>query len=157
MNHVLLLMYAIFNTVYICFNLNQSWEREISRASKTHARSLQEVRTKVRFIYGNWSWFIYLFQMAIILVLTINYSSLKRGLIVKGLSTPGKVNLAEYFTKHHPASHVKKGRKLYVNEPDSPRTISACNKILAQWVGQKGVLSPGFSPVTLARDTTTRS
>ena len=45
---------------------------------------------------------------------------------------PGKVNLADYFLKHHPASHVKKVRKLYVNEPASPRNISACNKILAQ-------------------------
>ena len=25
---------------------------------------------------------------------------------------PGKVNLADYFSKHHPASHVKKVRKL---------------------------------------------
>ena len=45
---------------------------------------------------------------------------------------PGKVNLADYFSKYHPASHFKKVRKLYVNEPDSPRTISTCNKILAQ-------------------------
>ena len=55
---------------------------------------------------------------------------------------------------------VKKVRKLYVNEPDSPRTISACNKILAQWVAHKGVLSPGLSPVgtrILARDTSTRT
>ena len=41
---------------------------------------------------------------------------------------PGKVNLADYFLKYHPVSHVKKVRKLYVNEPDSPRIISACNK-----------------------------
>ena len=45
---------------------------------------------------------------------------------------PGKVNLADYFSKHHPASHVKKVRTLYLNKPDSPRTISACNIILAQ-------------------------
>ena len=40
---------------------------------------------------------------------------------------PGKVNPADYFSKHHSASLVKKVRKLYVNEPDSdsPRTISA--------------------------------
>ena len=44
---------------------------------------------------------------------------------------PGKVNLADYFSKHHPASHVKKVRKLYVNELDSPRIISVCNNILA--------------------------
>ena len=41
----------------------------------------------------------------------------------------GKVNLADYFSKHHSASHVKKVRKIYVNKPDSPRTISACNRI----------------------------
>ena len=45
---------------------------------------------------------------------------------------PGKVNLADYFSKHHPASHIKKIRKLYLNEPDSPITIVVCNKILAQ-------------------------
>ena len=45
---------------------------------------------------------------------------------------PGKVNLADYFSKHHPASHVKKVRKLYVNELDNPGTISTCNRILAQ-------------------------
>ena len=50
----------------------------------------------------------------------------------KAYWVPGKVNLANYFSKHHLASHVKKVRKLYVNEPDSPRTIRACNKILAQ-------------------------
>ena len=46
--------------------------------------------------------------------------------------TPGKVNLADYFSKHLPASHIKKVRKLYLNESDSPRNISACNKVLAQ-------------------------
>ena len=44
----------------------------------------------------------------------------------------GKVNLADYFSRHHPASHVKKVRILYVNETDSPRTISVCNRILTQ-------------------------
>ena len=52
--------------------------------------------------------------------------------IFKVYWAPGKINLADYFSKHHPASHVKKVRKLYVNEPDIPRTISACNIILAQ-------------------------
>ena len=45
---------------------------------------------------------------------------------------PGKVNLANYYLKHYPVSHVKKVRKLYLNKPDSPQTISACNKILDQ-------------------------
>ena len=44
----------------------------------------------------------------------------------------GKVNLADYFSKHHPARHVKEVRKLYLHKPDSPRTIIACNKIFAQ-------------------------
>ena len=52
--------------------------------------------------------------------------------MIKVYWAPGKVNLANYFTKHHLASHVKKVRKMYVHELDSPRTISACNKILAQ-------------------------
>ena len=59
---------------------------------------------------------------------------------------PGKVNLADYFSKHHSASHVKKVRKLYVNETDSPRNISACNRILAQGVTYKGVLRPWVKP-----------
>ena len=45
---------------------------------------------------------------------------------------PDEVNLVNYFSKHHPACHVKKVRKLYLDKPDSPRSISACNKILAQ-------------------------
>ena len=43
----------------------------------------------------------------------------------------GKVNLVDYFSRYHPVIHVKKVRKLYLNEPDSPKTVSACNKILA--------------------------
>ena len=46
--------------------------------------------------------------------------------------TPGKVNLADYFLKHHPASHVKKIRTLYLYEPNSSRTISVCSKTVAQ-------------------------
>ena len=62
--------------------------------------------------------------------------------MLKAYWAPGKVNLGDYFSKHHPSNHVKKVRKLYVNEPDSPRTISACNKILAQWIAYKGALIP---------------
>ena len=43
---------------------------------------------------------------------------------------PGKVNLADYYSKHHPASHVKKVRKIYINEPDSPRSLQGCVKAL---------------------------
>ena len=57
---------------------------------------------------------------------------------------PGKVNPADYFSKHHSASLVKKVRKLYVNEPDSdsPRTISAY--ITKYWLNEQpmGVLKP---------------
>ena len=58
---------------------------------------------------------------------------------------PGKVNLVDYISKHHPASHVKKVRKLYLNELDSSRTIVACNKYwLNEGVAYKGVLSLGY-------------
>ena len=45
---------------------------------------------------------------------------------------PGKENLADYYSKHHPASHVKKVRKIYLNEPDSPGTLQGqgCVEIL---------------------------
>ena len=40
-------------------------------------------------IYCDWLWIFYLFLSAIILFLIINYSSLRIGLIVKGLSASG--------------------------------------------------------------------
>ena len=52
----------------------------MSRTSKTHARSTYISRTLLMVIDRA---FIYLFLRAIVLVLIINYSSLKRGLSVK--------------------------------------------------------------------------
>ena len=43
---------------------------------------------------------------------------------------PGKVNLADYYTKHHPASHVKRIRPIYTHGPDSPSSLQGCVKIL---------------------------
>ena len=44
---------------------------------------------------------------------------------------PGKVNLADYYTKHHPAKHVKQIRSIYINGPSSPRSLQGCIKFLA--------------------------
>ena len=43
----------------------------------------------------------------------------------------GKVNLADYYTKHHPASRVKHIRPIYIDGPESPRSQQECVKILA--------------------------
>ena len=43
----------------------------------------------------------------------------------------GKVNLADYYTKHHPAKHVKQIRSIYINGPSSPRSLQGCVKLLA--------------------------
>ena len=55
---------------------------------------------------------------------------------------PGKVNLADYYTKHHPMRHIRALRPLYTSQPGSPRTLLACNKLLAMSV----FLTP---PITL--------
>ena len=44
---------------------------------------------------------------------------------------PGKHNLADYPTKHHPASHHKQVRPIYLNcEDTSPSTMQGCIEIL---------------------------
>ena len=45
---------------------------------------------------------------------------------------PGKVNVADYFTKKHPASHHKKVRPIYLNMPNSPKTMQGCARILTR-------------------------
>ena len=41
---------------------------------------------------------------------------------------PGKHNLADYPTKHHPASHHRRVRPIYLNCGDeSPSTMQGCN------------------------------
>jgi hypothetical protein len=43
----------------------------------------------------------------------------------------GKNNLADYMTKHHPASHHQQVRPIYLYEPDkSPETVQGCVEIL---------------------------
>jgi len=43
----------------------------------------------------------------------------------------GKNNLADYMTKHHPASHHQHVRPIYLYEPDkSPETVQGCVEIL---------------------------
>ena len=87
------MLYAIFVL------MNRERENRCARAkcmlkvsTKERSRSNHDRETRVRhllvvfyfnIIYVDWSWFIYLFLRAIILVLITNYSSLKRGLSVK--------------------------------------------------------------------------
>ena len=44
---------------------------------------------------------------------------------------PGKVNLAEYYTKHHPVEHVKQISSIYINGPSSPRSLQGYVQLLA--------------------------
>ena len=43
---------------------------------------------------------------------------------------PGIYNLADYYTKHHPGSHHKKVRPIYLYEASSPTTLQGCIKIM---------------------------
>ena len=44
---------------------------------------------------------------------------------------PGQHNLADYVTKHHPSSHHKRLRPIYMyNKDTSPSTVQGCIKIL---------------------------
>ena len=43
----------------------------------------------------------------------------------------GNKNLADYFTKHHPASHHRRVRPIYVTTDNSPSTLQGCIKLLA--------------------------
>jgi hypothetical protein len=46
---------------------------------------------------------------------------------------PGKHNLADYHTKHHPGSHHKKVRPIYLYEGEtSPKTLQGCIEILTK-------------------------
>jgi hypothetical protein len=46
---------------------------------------------------------------------------------------PGKHNLADYHTKHHPASHHRQVRPIYLNcEGLSPKTMQGCIEILTK-------------------------
>ena len=44
---------------------------------------------------------------------------------------PGKYNLADYFTKHHPGSHHRRVQPIYLYEAGkSPTTLQGCVEIL---------------------------
>ena len=43
---------------------------------------------------------------------------------------PGKHNLADYYTKHHPGSHHKRVRPIYLFEEGSPSTLQGCIKLM---------------------------
>ena len=51
--------------------------------------------------------------------------------VFKLMGAPSKVNLANYFTKHHSVKHVKKLRPLHTTEKDSPRSLQGCVELLA--------------------------
>ena len=44
---------------------------------------------------------------------------------------PGNENTGDYFTKHHPASHHRRVRPIYVKTPHSPSSLQGCPKLLA--------------------------
>ena len=44
---------------------------------------------------------------------------------------PGATNLADYYTKHHPAKHHKKVRPIYMAESNSPTEMQGCVDLLA--------------------------
>ena len=63
---------------------------------------------------------------------------------------PGKVNLADYFTKHHPPAHHKALRPVYLapsNENDM-YSMQRCIEILGARLGKK--LSPALKHTTQA-------
>ena len=43
---------------------------------------------------------------------------------------PGKTNLADYFTKHHPGQYHSRIRPIYLKTSNTPRTVQGCHKIL---------------------------
>ena len=49
----------------------------------------------------------------------------------------GKRNLADYFAKHHPPSHHRKVRPIYVHTKESPKTFQGCVERLG-WLARAG-------------------
>ena len=50
---------------------------------------------------------------------------------IQNFWAPGNVNLADYFSKKHPASHHKKVRPIYLHiNGQSPTSVQGCDKIL---------------------------
>ena len=44
----------------------------------------------------------------------------------------GETNLADYFTKHHPGSHHRRVRPVYVSNKHSPSSLQGCIELLKQ-------------------------
>ena len=60
---------------------------------------------------------------------------------------PAHHNLADYFTKHHTPSHLRKMRKYFVYTTASPKFLSDC----ADMTSCGGVLIPTATPLTVIR------
>ena len=57
---------------------------------------------------------------------------------------PGEENWADYFTKHHSATHHKTLRPVYLKEPDSPSDLQGCVKLLSSLLKKR---SPDNNPI----------
>ena len=56
---------------------------------------------------------------------------------------PGHTNLADYYTKHHPPSHHKRVRPIYVYcGSQSPKSLQGCIELLARHLPKAGTLTP---------------
>ena len=73
---------------------------------------------------------------------------------------PGSVNLADYFTKHHPASHHKALRAIYLFDTNNKLDLQGCIKILSDRAtgkkhehkvnkGNKSVMKTSHKQVTI--------
>ena len=65
---------------------------------------------------------------------------------------PGKSNLADYFTKHHPGSHHKLVRPIYLHEATMPTTLQGCIEVF----GAKAVRAYHLNTRTEVRGTRTK-
>ena len=59
----------------------------------------------------------------------------------------GKLNMADYFTKHHSPAHHKHLRPIYLHTPNSPRDLQGCVKLLTAPTAQlKSPVKLGIAP-----------
>jgi hypothetical protein len=63
---------------------------------------------------------------------------------------PGKFNLADYFTKHHPPAHHKSLRPVYLFDSNCIPDLQGCIKILSSRATRK-LAATRTSPVTKSR------
>ncbi len=59
---------------------------------------------------------------------------------------PGKTNLADYFTKHHPPKHHQRFRPIYIHQPESINTIPTKNLSILQGCVHPTNSTPKQSP-----------